>query len=332
MCRQASRYGGGDLGDLIAATGGEQFYVSGTATHMFTRIVRESSAYYLLSFDTTDIDCNGKSHNISLTTTRPGVTIQARPSFTVESAADLAKRAPKPSAAGPVRGLLDDDSEHRDLPLRAAAYAFRDAGSTVRIVAATDIAGGGTPTQVEFGLFDVKGRATTEWPAAQTALGKSEVVASTTVAPGPYRLRAAASDDAGRVGAVDYEFTAGLTKAGSFTLSDLMLGETAASDYTPHLSFSKGAAVAAYAEIYGVMPEGKKPVALVEVADQTKSESRISVPATITATRDADRWIVTVELPVDDLDPSDYVVRLILRGADRNVELGRVVRTLHKTK
>src|SRR5262249_6826484 len=53
------------LGPLIAATGGEQFLLSASAASIFTRIARESSAYYLLSFDTTDNDRNGKSHDIT---------------------------------------------------------------------------------------------------------------------------------------------------------------------------------------------------------------------------------------------------------------------------
>ena len=317
------------LGPLIAATGGEQFLLSASATSIFTRIARESSAYYLLSFDTTDNNRNGKSHDIALTTTRPGVTIRARPSFTVESAKDAAKHAPKPSAVGPVRGLLDDLKAHRDLPLRVSAYAFRDTAKTVRLVTAVDIPGGGTLAQVDFGLFDGKTKGMTEWPAPKTALGTALVVASTTAAPGPYRLRVAASDEAGRVGAADYEFTAGLTKAGAFTLSDLMLGEAAGKDFAPRLSFSSEPTVIAYAELYGAMPAGARPTLVVEVADTMTSAATLSIPATLAPTRDPDRWIVSVAIPVTKLMPSDYVVRLIVR-APGGGELGRVVRTMHK--
>jgi VWFA-related protein len=324
--------GGGDLGDLIAATGGEQFYVPARATNIFTRIARESSAYYLLSFDTTEKDRTGKLRHIALTTSRPGVTIQARPSFTVESAKDAAKRTAPSSTAGPVRSLLDDYSTHRDLPLRVAAYAFRDTDTTVRLVAAADIPGGGALTQVQFGLFDAKGKATTDWVAPQTELGHAQAVASATTAPGAYRLRVGASDSAGRVGAADFEFTAGLTKAGAFTMSDLMLGHAHGSDFVPQLAFSTETSIAAYAEVYGSMPAGARPTAIVEVADQMKSEARLKVPATLTPTRDADRWIVSANVPLNDLDPGDYVVRLVLQAAADSAELGRVVRTLHKTR
>ena len=169
----------------------------------------------------------------------------------------------------------------------------------------------------------------TEWPAPKTALGTALVVASTTAAPGPYRLRVAASDEAGRVGAADYEFTAGLTKAGAFTLSDLMLGEAAGKDFAPRLSFSSEPTVIAYAELYGAIPAGARPTQVVEVADTMTSAATLSIPATLAATRDADRWIVSVAIPVSKLMPSDYVVRLIVR-APGGGELGRVVRTMHK--
>lgn len=326
----APSLGGGDLGDLIAATGGEQFLLSASAASIFTRIARESSAYYLLSFDTTENDRNGKSHNITLTTTRPGVTIRARPSFSVESAKDAAKYAPKPSAIGPVRSLLDDLKAHRDLPLRVSAYTFRDTAKTVRIVAATDIPGGGTLTQVDFGLFDGKSKGVTEWPAPKTALNKSQTVASATIPPGAYRLRVAASDGAGRVGAADLEFTANLTKAGAFTLSDLMLGQTSGMDFVPAVSFSSERTVTAYAEIYGAMPApNARPTLAIEVADTMTSAPHLSIPATLEPTRDADRWIVSATIPIDKLMPSDYVVRLVVRA--KGAELGRVVRTLHKS-
>jgi VWFA-related protein len=316
------------LGPLIAATGGEQFLLSASAANIFTRIARESSAYYLLSFDTTDNDRNGKSHAIALTTTRPGVTIRARPSFTVESAKDAAKHAPKPSVVGPVRGLLDDYTAHRDLPLRVAAYAFRDTAKTLRIVAATDIPGGGSLAQVDFGLFDGKSKGVTEWPAPKPALGKSEAVASATIAPGAYRLRVAASDEGGRVGAADLEFTAGLTKAGAYTLSDLMLGAIVGKDFVPRLSFGNDTGVTAYAELYGAMPASTKPTVAFEVADTMASAPHLSIPATLAPTKDADRWIVSATIPVDKLMPSDYVVRLVVRA--NGAEVGHVVRTLHK--
>ena len=61
----ASRVGGG-IEDLAGVTSGELFSPSGTVDAILERVGRESSAYYLLGFEPTSSEINGKSHKIGL--------------------------------------------------------------------------------------------------------------------------------------------------------------------------------------------------------------------------------------------------------------------------
>src|SRR5439155_72202 len=63
------------LQDLATVSGGEFFRLSGTADAVFERVLRQSSAYYLLGFAPETGERNGKSHRIAIYVARPGVTI-----------------------------------------------------------------------------------------------------------------------------------------------------------------------------------------------------------------------------------------------------------------
>jgi VWFA-related protein len=71
------------LETLAGVTGGELFRVSGEADRVFARIVLESSAYYLLTFESLASERDGKLHKISVKTSRRNVTIRSRPTFAI---------------------------------------------------------------------------------------------------------------------------------------------------------------------------------------------------------------------------------------------------------
>jgi len=65
----------------------------------------------------------------------------------------------------------------------------------------------------------------------------------------------------------------------------------------------------------------------IELGPAADSPAKLSVPAAISPTRDADRWIAIAKLPLGSLAPGDHVVRAIVRIGDTS---GTVVRTLRK--
>ena len=106
------------LQDLATVTGGELFQLSGSADSVFAHIVRQSSAYYLLGFQPESSERNGKSHRIQLKVTRPGVTIRARPEFTIPKAG--AKDAAAPGSS--VAAMLHEIATYREVPIRVSAF------------------------------------------------------------------------------------------------------------------------------------------------------------------------------------------------------------------
>lgn len=62
---------------------GELFRPSARVDTIFSRILTESSGYYLLTFEPIASDRNGRRHDIALETTRREITLRARPSFTL---------------------------------------------------------------------------------------------------------------------------------------------------------------------------------------------------------------------------------------------------------
>jgi len=76
------------LPEMAGATGAGYFRLMTTLAPAFDRIVRETSAGYLLAFQTADADRDGKAHQIAVRVNRPGVTIRARSQFVVPRRTD----------------------------------------------------------------------------------------------------------------------------------------------------------------------------------------------------------------------------------------------------
>ena len=58
---------------------------------IFTRIARETSAYYLLGFTSLPSERDGKQHSISVKVGRAGTTVRARPGFSIDEGSDSAE-------------------------------------------------------------------------------------------------------------------------------------------------------------------------------------------------------------------------------------------------
>src|SRR5204863_78179 len=69
---------------------------------------------------------------------------------------------------------------------------------------------------------------------------------ATVVAPGEYRLRVGERDAGGRLGAADFEFSAKLTKAGNFDLSDLLVGVQRGDEFVPKFGYTSEPAAFGY--------------------------------------------------------------------------------------
>jgi len=225
--------------------------------------------------------------------------------------------------------LLRDYDSHPDVPLRAAAFAFRGATlGKLKVVVVTDAAGPATTVSAAaFGLYDTKGKNIAGWDADKKELATRPLISATSVPPGSYRFRAAVTDDAGRMGAADFEFAAALQSVRPYELSSMMLGLMDRGDFQPRLQFSTEPVATAYLEIYTGSFGVKAPVVAFILTRADDGALIVRLPASLT-TGPNSKWIATAPIALSDLSPGDYVVRAMVGvGAG---ELGGVTRTLRK--
>jgi hypothetical protein len=121
------------LRDLAGMTGGDFVRLAGAGVSVFTRIADELSSHYLMGFEPRSGEQDGKPHKIQIESSRPGVSIRARPTFIVD---DPKRAAPTPNV---LESLLRETNTRRDVPIRATAFAFRDADPRMtKVVVAID--------------------------------------------------------------------------------------------------------------------------------------------------------------------------------------------------
>jgi len=103
------------------------------------QMVRDTSAYYLLGYTSTEAPRDGKFHEIEVTVSRPGVEIRARKGYWAYTAeeAEAALAPPRPEAPADVREALD-----------ALAAAETPAYRAVSIWLGATSPGGGEPSRV----------------------------------------------------------------------------------------------------------------------------------------------------------------------------------------
>jgi hypothetical protein len=312
------------LEHLAGVTGGHQLPLLNNRESNLNRVVRETSGYYLLTFDPEPSERNGNRHALDLKTTRAGVALGVRPTVTIA-------RASQPSARARVnpRDMLRESRVYRDLPLRAIAYPAASVigDRNVKVLAALEAPDAtGKLTAAAAGLVDSAGKLVAQWTANNEELTHVPLMTALVVAPGIYRLRMAATDASGRAGTADYEVDATLAQAGSLSISALVLGLSRAGGFLPRLEFRSEPVALVYLELYGDADDVKVNV---DVALSANGPALVSVPAVTQATNEPKRRTATAALPTGALTPGDYIVRATVTTGANSV---RVSRTLRKAR
>ena len=128
------------LGEIAGQSGGAYFNLITSLDPTFDRIARETSASYVLSFEPTDTDRDGKSHNVGVKVARPGVTIRARKQFTMDPAIRTAPVADRLSRA------LNSPYLPGSVPMDLTTYVVGEPqGGGVRVLLASEIGCGPQP-------------------------------------------------------------------------------------------------------------------------------------------------------------------------------------------
>lgn len=327
--QNTAMFGGDDnpavgLEHLAGVTGGHLLHLTASGENILARVSRETSAHYLVSFDVDAQDRNGSSHRLDIKSARTDVSLRTRPSLPIarpDAGKTAAKIAPKDT--------LRDVKAYRDLPLRVAALTSRTTGDEKILVVAIiePIDPALALTSVAAGLYDGP-KLIAQWSSRPEDLTTKPIKAALAAAPGTYRLRAAASDAAGHLGAVDMPLTVGLTTAGPLKLNSIVLGSPReGGGFTPRLEFTTEPIAIVNFELYG----GKTNMQLgatVELAESLNGPAIQRAKVQWGATPDPDRFDGMAQLPLAALAPGDYVVRVIV-GLEGQPE-GRITRTLRK--
>ena len=313
------------LEHLSGVTGGPLMYLGGADDSALTRVARETSGYYIARVEPETSETAGALRGLDISVARPGATVRHRPQLSVIRPAT---RFMNSSGLTPL-GMMKEARLFRDLPLRVTAYAAREPGTArVRVVTMFDSPDASAAvSSAMVALFDDQGRMVARAQLAGADLAASPVISALSVPPGTYRLRVAAAETNGRVGAADYTVIAELAPAGPLTLSALVMGLSREGQFSPRLEFGDEASAMAHLEIYGGK-EGTAVGVAFEVARTPNGPALVTLPGAIAATSEPDRFIVTAALPIGALAPGDYVVRAIV--AAQGQAGGRVLRPLRK--
>lgn len=309
------------LEHLAGVTGAELLRLSGPSGDTIERILRHST-YYAATLPAESGD-NGVTR-LEVKTSRPGVTIRARPRIALTKAS---KDAGRKSAVTP-RDMLRQARGYGEFAMRALGYVSSNPeGSDVRVIAIAEAEPSAKLNAAAVGLFDANGKLVRQWTARPEELSGSVVMAALPAPPGKYRMRVAVTDDVGRAASADYELDATLQSAGPIKLSALILGVSREGSFQPRMIFSTEPTAIAQVELTEI-PAGTMPSGRIEIARSLNGPALASMPGAITPSPDPKRATLSGVIPMGALQPGDYVIRAVVSSPAG--PSGRVIRTLRK--
>lgn len=209
--------------------------------------------------------------------------------------------------------------------VRVGAYASRHAGDTFLTVTAVVVMPASMkPTAATITVVDARGVSQTPWKALATALRKSALTTTFLVPPGHYTVRATITEGARRPITVDGDVVAALTPlVAGLSVSEITVGTTD-TPFCPQPTLSAGIAATARFELYG----GKTGMPVSIVAELSADGGAVLQRPTpkVTATPEADRFIVNLPLDTRALPAGSYVIRVVvgIDGQPTTTLTGRV--------
>ena len=322
------------LQHLARATRGDVFRVMSNSDFAFQRLANELSGYYLLGFEPDAGDRNGRPHDITVVVRRNGVTVRSRRQFTIDAA--VAR-----TAESEIVGALRDPLPAAELPIKLAAYSFRDPNhEKLRLLIAAEIDRSVNPDSelsagyvvVDFDGKHVASQMDTPVPATSRREGQMQRYFSTVLAdPGKYTIKFAAVDEARR-GSVELKVEAGLTTAGPVRATDLLLadgvGKVGELPLAPAVSGAMvGSSLHGYLEIFADDAKVLESSSVtLEIASAEKADAIVRIPMVLATPKETTRCrIAAARANVSQLAPGTYVARAVIAvGLD---EVGRVSRS-----
>jgi VWFA-related protein len=316
------------LEQVAAQTRGSMVTVHASSNALFDRLGRELSGYYLIGFEPTEADRTGKERRIKVEVKPRGLTVRARPTFVIRSAASESAALGALTPMQQLGEVLKSPLPMRGLPMRVATYSSVDSTgpNKIRVVIAAEVGDPATtPADWPFGIVITdknekivvnRGGLSTLTPASTR--GESPRLALTSVAldPGEYTVRVAAVDDNGRGGSVHHALNARLNRINAaLNASDLMLvpqPPTAGELPRPRpTTVIDNETVSAMLELSGSDQNllNRTKVTL-QISDAENGNPLVNVEARRAQRGNVHAYAATIRLGV--LPPGEYVARAII--------------------
>ena len=334
-------------------TGGRAILNTNVPEESVRPILDESSAYYLLAFEASDVKRDGRLHPITVNVNRPGVQVRTRKGFYAESVTPAGSApATVVSLEAVARGLLPA----RGLPMNIAAAPFRGPNGTPIVLVTTGIKNSEAKAPVEQQKADAAtpelepieiltsafrdGEKNTEWQRQRMSAAlpdgvpgqlRYESVSTLTLPPGTYEIRVAARHErANDTGSVHTYVDVPDFDSQTVTLSGVVLLDRRAPTASPpealagildtapttRREFTSADEVTALVRVY---QRAREPPAAVTVAFHVLNADLKEVLAGETVLQPAQfsgngSADARYPLPLHGLPPGSYVLRVETRG------------------
>jgi hypothetical protein len=305
--------------NLAGVTSSPLLNMSSGADAVLARLLRETSAYYVATFDIEPAERTDKPMRLEVRS--DAATIRA-PKDAI---------APKAAAAKPdPKNMVKETRVYRDLPLRVTANTIKGTDPVkMQVVVIVEPGEPGTKlSAVSLGLASADGKMLS-WSMQPAKLeGAGPFTEAQLIPTGKYRLRAAAVDANGRAGTADTDVSVDIIPAGSMHISGLLLGVRTATGISPRLVFKDDAEALVYFEIYG---STTKPIEVkVEIAKTLTGEAIAKADQPQVGRGAPGSFTVAALIPIATLPPGDYVARATFTIEGETP--GIATRTLRKIK
>jgi VWFA-related protein len=325
------------IGNLAAETNGALVIDAlGHLDQALAQLGDTNADYYILGFGPNANPANDRESykHVSVTVTRPGVTVSARTGYSTGSAQTMADRRKTIDAS------LAAPFSQQGLRVEYTTYVSQaEIPSLDRVVVSLEAelpvarAEVNEPADVVFvvrnsrtGQVAASGSDTIALPSASTpgsSTGRGAWHVQFTLAPGDYLMRCVVREPGGLLGSGDRQFTARALGGTDIAASDLVLRSPGVSlpvRATAYTSEPLAGAVRVYARAPGLLADLAGRLELVGptgLADTSSEIPAIAVSAVLGEVRDTGAEAqrdVMFSAPLDHVAPGEYVARAIVRS------------------